>query len=252
MKWWAAALTLALSIHTTATAQSQTATRIAELRAFTGAFWQTMPVRVSSACRGVVSDVLQALAEQYIVRGSGVPYYGVVQQTGIAISLTPILNAPDVMSNLDWAECRELVLRGLNDRQITPQEIPGLRQAEAEKAEQQRKRAAFDERMRQRKAERERLDAEYRECRADGGSWDRVGNRCKTRAEREERWRQHQERQQRQNEEAQAKHEAKMRRHEETLQRMREEAERQKQEREKAKAENWRKLEERRRQLSGG
>ena len=132
-------ITAAALLPATAAAQSQTAARIAELRAFSGAFWQTMPVRVSSACRGVVNDMLQVFAEQYIVMGTDVAYHKVVEQAAITLSLTPRLNAPEVMSNLEWAECRELILHGLSNRQITQQEAAGKAEQARIKAEQERR-----------------------------------------------------------------------------------------------------------------
>ena len=140
MKRFAAVVLIAASalLPATAAAQSQTATRIAELRTFSGAFWQTMP-RVSSACRGVVNETLHALAKQYIVMGADVPYHKVVEQVTLTISLTPVLNAPEVMSNLEWAECRELVFHGLGNRQLTRQEADGKAKQDRLEAERGRR-----------------------------------------------------------------------------------------------------------------
>ena len=179
MKRLAAVVLISASalLPATAAAQSQTATRIAELRAFSGAFWQTMPVRVSSACRGVVNDILRALAEQYIVMGVDVPYHRVVAQTGVAVSLTPVLDDPRVMSNLDWAECRELVLHGLGNRQLTHQETTAKaeweRREAAAKAERQRK----EEARRRKKAELDaRWEAAKAECDARAGILSNINN----------------------------------------------------------------------------
>ena len=99
-----------------------------------------MPVRVSSVCRGIVNDTMHALAEQYIIMGADVAYHKVVEQMALTLGLTPILNAPEIMSNLEWAECRELVLRGLGNRQPTRQEAAGKAEQDRVEAERARRR----------------------------------------------------------------------------------------------------------------
>ena len=134
MKRLAAAFLVAASVLLPATA---TATRLEEMRAFTDAFWRTMSVEVSQACRGVVGDVMHTIAGQSIGWGADV-FYRVVEQTKVTLFLTPLLNAPEVMSNLEWADCREQMLIGLNTRQLTPQEAAG--KAEQDRLEAERKR----------------------------------------------------------------------------------------------------------------
>ena len=256
MSWRVAVVLIAASaiLPVMAAAQSKTATRIAELRAFTGLFWQTMPVRVSSACRGVVNDTLHTLAEQYIVRGSDVSYYGVVQQTRIAISLTQVLNDLSVMSNLEWAECRELVLLGLNDRQITRHEADAKAEQERReavaKAEKQRKEEA---RRRKKAAEDARWEAAKAECDARMGILSNNRNpTCSSRFSSTAEYQAYLREREREEQARTEQRREKERQNAEALQRMREEAERQQQERERAKVEKRRKLDERRRQLSGG
>ena len=141
MKREVAVVLIAVSvlIPATATAQSQTATRIEELRAFSDAFWQTMPVRVSSACHGIVNGTLQALAERHIVMGKDIPYHKVVEQITLTIGSTPRLNAPEIMSNLEWAECRELMIQGLGNRSLTHQEAADKAEQDRIEAEQERR-----------------------------------------------------------------------------------------------------------------
>ena len=59
----------------------------------------------------------------------------------------------EVISQLDWLECRDLVLWGIDNRKPTPQELPGIRQWEEHKAEIDRheaeKRRKFEEWQRQ-------------------------------------------------------------------------------------------------------
>ncbi|MDE0374055.1 MAG: hypothetical protein OXI73_16145 [Rhodospirillales bacterium] len=86
-----------------------------------------------------MNDTLQALAEQYIVMGADVPYHDVVGQVALTMSLTPMLNAPEIMSNLEWAECRELVLHGLRNRTLTRQEAADKARQDRIKAEQERR-----------------------------------------------------------------------------------------------------------------
>ena len=54
----------------TTPAQSQIATRVEAMRAFSDAFWQTMSVDVSSACRDIVNDTMHTM---HTIRGTGIP-----------------------------------------------------------------------------------------------------------------------------------------------------------------------------------
>ena len=158
MKRLAAVILLAAFAFPPATA---TTTRAESMRAFSEAFWQTMPLQVSPACRRVVDDTMYAIAGQSIAWGTDI-YYRVVEQTTVTLFLTPILNAPEVMSNLEWADCREQMLVGLRTRQLTPQEAAG--KEEQDRLEAERKR---------RLSEAKQFSAS---CEAQGGSVDFVGH----------------------------------------------------------------------------
>ena len=233
------------SLLTTALAHSQPKTRASGMREFTPAFWQTMP-EVSPLCRTIMDELMYAIAGQLRTWDVGA-YNNVILGVKKELISEPVSPNREVISQLNWLECRDLVLWGINNRQPTPQELPGIRAAEARRAEQQRleaeqeaerqrNRTAFEERMRRNKAEQERFwaEREQKRIRAKEAQKALAAEREREKQERRKRW------------------EEKERRTAEARQRLWDEAVRKKQERERAKAEKRRKLEERRRQLSGG
>ena len=166
MNWRAAVVLIAASaiLPTTATAQSQPRTRASDMRVFVPAFWQTMP-EVSPLCRTIVDEVMYAIAGQLHAWDADA-YNLVLKRSKVLLISEPVTTNREVISQLDWLECRELVLWGLDNRQPTQHELPGIRQAEVREAERQRLEAEW-------KAERKRrLETGKRfadSCEAQGG-----------------------------------------------------------------------------------
>ena len=163
MNWRAAVVLIAASaiLPTTATAQSQPRTRASDMRVFVPAFWQTMP-EVSPLCRTIVDEVMYAIAGQ-LHAWEADAYNLVLRRSKVLLISEPVTTNREVISQLDWLECRELVLWGLDNRQPTQQELPGIRQAEAREAQRQHLEA---ERKRRLEAGKRFADS----CEAQGGS----------------------------------------------------------------------------------
>lgn len=134
-----------------------------------------------------------------------------VQKGAEIMRLLALESVEPAMLDQEWTDCRSIVFQHLQG---------GIQRAMERNAEDARR---WREEMIRKADEGQRI---IDQCRADGGDWDRRRNRCRTRAEREERLRQHDLRQQQRVEEAKAKREAKRRKTEEALRRMNAEEER--------------------------
>jgi len=135
-------LTASLLAVITTLAQAQPETRASGMREFTPAFWQTMP-KVSPLCRAIVDESMYAIAGQ-LRDWKAYAYNDVVFNIQIMLKDEPVTTDRDVISQLDWLECRDLVLWGINNRKLTPQELAGLKAIEEEKVAAARREAEYE------------------------------------------------------------------------------------------------------------
>lgn len=157
-------LAMAALLLTTIMTQAQPRTRASDMQTFVPAFWRTMP-EVSPLCQTIVNEVMYATAGQLHTWDAD-SYAQVLMRTkGVLIS-EPVTTDREVISQLDWLECRDVVMWGLNNRQPTQQELPAIRQAKAKEVERRRLEA---ERKRRLEVGEQFADS----CEAQGGS---VGN----------------------------------------------------------------------------
>lgn len=131
------------------TVTKQPVTRADKMRAFVPEFWQTMPVQVSPLCRRIMDEFLYAVSSTVWGVGS---YVNVVARTKLELLRETTTTDPNVISHLDWIECRELLLWGIDNRQQTQMEMAAQAKIDAAKAE----RNAKHERRRLEKEEKTR------------------------------------------------------------------------------------------------
>ena len=112
-------------------------TRASRMRAFVPEFWRTMPVEVSQLCRRIMDEMLYAVAGQLSKdKWETGSYYSVVLAARWELVRETTTTDPSIISYLDWMECRELLIWGIDNRQRTQKELASRRAIEEQKAEQ--------------------------------------------------------------------------------------------------------------------